>query len=484
MITSKSYADVQSTMNYLQTMSGVNNTYSMTSINTGSNLTVSYATEGFGPNIDSISANMTSTVTPVGMGINGGSPCMNQDPQAYPIGIMNSLALGINDISTQSCMNTMTGLNSMNGPIVPSTEFFMSSRRGPSPSDAEHVASSSNVAMQRGRTEKTYRRSYTHAKPPYSYISLITMAIQNCSSKMLTLSEIYQFIMDLFPYYRQNQQRWQNSIRHSLSFNDCFVKVARTPEKPGKGSFWTLHPDSGKMFENGCYLRRQKRFKCQKKETLRQAHKTIEQQQKQRRPEAKPGVSPPPLKLVDISRKPPNNLSPYPSQHSRQLLHSDQGQQHVASSLSAKSQPLTAVTTTDNYNCHERSLIDGSQNYKVESTCCSPQITMNYSQYGGLDPHQFGLFTRGLSDSGSLHPAMLPSGHMRVDPYYNPSNHPFSINNIISNETKADMKIYEITQYSGYAPMSPLSAGPPSNETTNYYHHSLYYVHPSAVSNI
>ncbi|KFQ67548.1 Hepatocyte nuclear factor 3-alpha, partial [Struthio camelus australis] len=96
-------------------------------------------------------------------------------------------------------------------------------------------------------------------KPPYSYISLITMAIQQAPSKMLTLSEIYQWIMDLFPYYRQNQQRWQNSIRHSLSFNDCFVKVARSPDKPGKGSYWTLHPDSGNMFENGCYLRRQKR---------------------------------------------------------------------------------------------------------------------------------------------------------------------------------------------------------------------------------
>lgn len=142
---------------------------------------------------------------------------------------------------------------------------------GSLPRDQE--AASPTSALQRARNDKTYRRSYTHAKPPYSYISLITMAIQNNPTRMLTLSEIYQFIMDLFPFYRQNQQRWQNSIRHSLSFNDCFVKVPRTPDKPGKGSFWTLHPDSGNMFENGCFLRRQKRFKDEKKETIRQAQK-------------------------------------------------------------------------------------------------------------------------------------------------------------------------------------------------------------------
>ncbi|XP_007254520.4 forkhead box A sequence [Astyanax mexicanus] len=110
--------------------------------------------------------------------------------------------------------------------------------------------------------KSVYRRTFSHSKPPYSYISLIYMAIQQSPTKKLTLNEIYDWIRQLFPYYRQNQQRWQNSIRHSLSFNDCFIRVPRSPESPGKGSFWTLHPDSGNMFENGCYMRRQKRFRC------------------------------------------------------------------------------------------------------------------------------------------------------------------------------------------------------------------------------
>ncbi|CAK5074563.1 unnamed protein product [Meloidogyne enterolobii] len=87
------------------------------------------------------------------------------------------------------------------------------------------------------------------------------MAIQSSPEKMLPLTEIYKFIMEHFPYFRQNTQRWQNSLRHNLSFNDCFVRVPRKADQPGKGSCWAIHPKAMCMFENGSCLRRQKRFK-------------------------------------------------------------------------------------------------------------------------------------------------------------------------------------------------------------------------------
>ncbi|XP_015928547.1 forkhead box protein D3-like [Parasteatoda tepidariorum] len=98
-------------------------------------------------------------------------------------------------------------------------------------------------------------------KPPYSYIALITMAILHSPEKKLTLSGICEFIRNRFSFYKAKFPAWQNSIRHNLSLNDCFIKIPRTPECPGKGNYWSLDPNAEGMFDNGSFLRRRKRYK-------------------------------------------------------------------------------------------------------------------------------------------------------------------------------------------------------------------------------
>ncbi|KAM6972336.1 forkhead box protein K1 [Aplochiton taeniatus] len=101
------------------------------------------------------------------------------------------------------------------------------------------------------------------SKPPYSYAQLIVQAISSAPDRQLTLSGIYTHITKHYPYYRTADKGWQNSIRHNLSLNRYFLKVARSQEEPGKGSFWRVDSASeSKLVEQAFRKRRQRGVAC------------------------------------------------------------------------------------------------------------------------------------------------------------------------------------------------------------------------------
>ncbi|CAG8822888.1 2333_t:CDS:2, partial [Gigaspora margarita] len=81
-------------------------------------------------------------------------------------------------------------------------------------------------------------KNLVSGKSPYTYATLINYAIASSPNKKLTLNEIYNWIMENYPYYKTAGAGWKNSIRHNLSLNKRFVHVPRQDSR--RGSYWTL----------------------------------------------------------------------------------------------------------------------------------------------------------------------------------------------------------------------------------------------------
>ncbi|NXV79782.1 FOXJ1 protein, partial [Atlantisia rogersi] len=112
------------------------------------------------------------------------------------------------------------------------------------------------MAMHPQLGEDINYKTNPHVKPPYSYATLICMAMEASNKPKITLSAIYKWITDNFCYFRHADPTWQNSIRHNLSLNKCFIKVPREKGEPGKGGFWKLDPQYADRLKNGTFKKR------------------------------------------------------------------------------------------------------------------------------------------------------------------------------------------------------------------------------------
>ena len=87
-----------------------------------------------------------------------------------------------------------------------------------------------------------------------SYTAMIAQAILSKEGHRSTLSDIYDYMSKTFPALERRGTGWRNCVRHTLSLNDCFIKLHR-PEN-GRSCNWAVHPTYFESFSRGDYRKR------------------------------------------------------------------------------------------------------------------------------------------------------------------------------------------------------------------------------------
>lgn len=105
----------------------------------------------------------------------------------------------------------------------PGTACSTPSSNSCSPLQMESPGDSPSFSLADRRSGKIDYKTNQSAKPPYSYVSLIFMAMQESRDGKVTLSTIYNWISENFCYYRHADPSWQVSGHYIRS--EHFVTV-------------------------------------------------------------------------------------------------------------------------------------------------------------------------------------------------------------------------------------------------------------------
>jgi hypothetical protein len=91
-------------------------------------------------------------------------------------------------------------------------------------------------------------------KSPLPYIGMIAEAINSSPDKKMVLSEIYAYMEQHFFQYLSGKPRWRNTVRHNLSFHNCFVKC-ECSRRGNRSHFWSIHPEYIEQFKRGNFTK-------------------------------------------------------------------------------------------------------------------------------------------------------------------------------------------------------------------------------------
>jgi hypothetical protein len=160
----------------------------------------------------------------------------------------------INVIKISSCSSLQKENNSLScgGDFKTNLKMSLFSGVGSAMADPNGGMNSNGQSLVDKLTGKVF------PKPPFSYSCLIAMSLRNSDTGNLPVSDIYEFIVENFPYYKTARDGWKNSIRHNLSLNKCFRKIENPTSGSKKGCLWALNPEKCRKLEEECKRCRQR----------------------------------------------------------------------------------------------------------------------------------------------------------------------------------------------------------------------------------